>query len=225
MDANSILSYVVAGGWERGVNIFAVTAIMLLFTVVMSISWVVRKLIMLGTRYMGARGETAGRQLNSAIKYISVVGAAFYSLSLMGVHTSTLLASAGILSAVIGFGAKPICRKAENVPQMKLLGSGRAMMNGGEVTGSRGASFNEPTPYGMVEVKRGYLKTGVENNDSLWGANVPTKEISVDGFWMDQSEVTNAMYRQFVEWVRDSIIRERLAGRFNRLIKPRTRRQ
>ena len=106
MDANSILSYVVAGGWERGVNIFAVTAIMLLFTVVMSISWVVRKLIMLGTRYMGARGETAGRQLNSAIKYISVVGAAFYSLSLMGVHTSTLLASAGILSAVIGFGAQ-----------------------------------------------------------------------------------------------------------------------
>ena len=91
------------------------------------------------------------------------------------------------------------------------MGSGRAMMNGGEVTGSRGASFNEPTPYGMVEVKRGYLKTGVENNDSLWGANVPTKEISVNGFWMDQSEVTNAMYRQFVEWVRDSIIRERLA--------------
>lgn len=106
MDANSILSYVVAGGWERGVNIFAVTAIMLLFTVVLSISWVVRQLIMLATRYMGARGETAGRQLNSAIKYISVVGAAFYSLSLMGVHTSTLLASAGILSAVIGFGAQ-----------------------------------------------------------------------------------------------------------------------
>ena len=28
---------------------------------------------------------------------------------------------------------------------------------------------------------------------------------------MDQTEVTNSMYRQFVEWVRDSIIRERLA--------------
>ena len=91
------------------------------------------------------------------------------------------------------------------------MGSGRAMMNGGEVTGSRGASFNEPTPYGMVEVKRGYLKTGVENNDSLWGANVPTKEISVVAFSLKQKKVTNAMYRQFVEWVRDSIIRERLA--------------
>lgn len=90
-------------------------------------------------------------------------------------------------------------------------GSSRAMMSGGEVTGSRATSFNEPTPYGMVEVKRGFLKVGLEKNDSLWGTVTPTKENSVDGFWMDQSEVTNSMYRQFVEWVRDSIIRERLA--------------
>lgn len=86
------------------------------------------------------------------------------------------------------------------------MGSGRAMMSGGEVTGARGASFNEPTPYGMVEVKRGYLKVGLEKNDSLWGTVTPQKDISVDGFWMDQTEVTNGMYRQFVEWVRDSII-------------------
>ncbi len=91
------------------------------------------------------------------------------------------------------------------------MGSSRAMQNGGEVTGSRASAFNEPTPYGMVEVKRGYLKVGLENNDSLWGTVTPSKDISVDGFWMDQTEVTNSMYRQFVEWVRDSIIRERLA--------------
>ena len=91
------------------------------------------------------------------------------------------------------------------------MGSSKAMMSGGEVTGSRAASFTEPTPYGMVEIKRGYLKVGLEQNDSLWGTVTPQKDISVDGFWMDQSEVTNSMYRQFVEWVRDSIIRERLA--------------
>lgn len=91
------------------------------------------------------------------------------------------------------------------------FGGGRAMSNGGEVTGSRGVAFNEPVPYGMVEVKRGYLKVGVGENDSLWGTVTPEREISVDGFWMDETEVTNSMYRQFVEWVRDSIIRERLA--------------
>lgn len=91
------------------------------------------------------------------------------------------------------------------------MGSSNAMSNGGEVTGQRASSTMEPTPYGMVEVKRGFLKVGLSDNDSLWGTVVPVKEISVDGFWMDQTEVTNSMYRQFVEWVRDSIIRERLA--------------
>lgn len=94
---------------------------------------------------------------------------------------------------------------------VSCMGSSRAMMSGGEVTGSRASSFTEPTPYGMVEVKRGYLKVGLQKNDSLWGIVSPQKDISVDGFWMDQTEVTNSMYRQFVEWVRDSIIRERLA--------------
>ncbi len=91
------------------------------------------------------------------------------------------------------------------------VGNGRAMMSGGEVTGQRGSTMMEPTPYGMVDVKRGFLKVGLEEHDSLWGTVIPQKEISVDGFWMDQTEVTNSMYRQFVEWVRDSIIRERLA--------------
>lgn len=91
------------------------------------------------------------------------------------------------------------------------MGNSRAMSSGGEVTGRRGSTFTEPVPYGMVEIKRGFLKVGLSETDSLWGTVVPEKEISVDGFWMDQTEVTNSMYRQFVEWVRDSIVRERLA--------------
>jgi len=82
---------------------------------------------------------------------------------------------------------------------------------GGEVTGVSASSVSEPAPYGMVLVKRGSLKMGTEKTDSLWGKQMPSREISVDAFWMDEKEVTNAMYRQFVYWVRDSIIRERLA--------------
>ena len=84
-------------------------------------------------------------------------------------------------------------------------------MNGGEVTGVSGSALAEPAPYGMVLVNRGSLKMGTENTDSLWGKSVPVREISIDAFWMDEHEVTNSMYRQFVMWVRDSIIRERLA--------------
>ena len=82
---------------------------------------------------------------------------------------------------------------------------------GGEVTGVSGKTFSEPTPYGMTLVKRGFLKMGIEKEDSLWGKETPVKEISVDGFWMDETEVTNSQYKQFVMWVRDSILRMRLA--------------
>ncbi len=89
-------------------------------------------------------------------------------------------------------------------------GKGSAAI-GGEVTGVGGTSFAEPVPYGMVLVKRGSLKMGTEKADSLWGKQMPSREISVDAFWMDEMEVSNSKYRQFVFWVRDSIIRERLA--------------
>ena len=91
------------------------------------------------------------------------------------------------------------------------FGSKLASQDGGEVTGAGGRSFTEPTPYGMTLVKRGHLKMGMETKDSLWGRKTPLRDISVDGFWMDETEVTNSKYRQFVNYVRDSILRERLA--------------
>ena len=89
--------------------------------------------------------------------------------------------------------------------------SGGRSSAGGEVTGVGGTSWAEPTPYGMVLVDRGSMKVGVAKDDSLWNLKADARGISVDGFWMDETEITNSQYKQFVFWVRDSIIRERLA--------------
>lgn len=91
------------------------------------------------------------------------------------------------------------------------FGGRETSASGGELTGASGRAFAEPAPYGMVLVKRGHLRMGIENTDSLWGRQTPVRDISVEGFWMDDTEITNAEYRQFVTYVRDSIIRERLA--------------
>lgn len=53
---------------------------------------------------------------------------------------------------------------------------------------------------------------GPADSDSLWDIKANPKGVSVDNFWMDETEITNSKYRQFVYWVRDSIIRERLAS-------------
>lgn len=89
--------------------------------------------------------------------------------------------------------------------------TGSASSAGGEVTGISGSSWAEPTPYGMVLVDRGSMKVGPAEADSLWNLEASARGISVDGFWMDETEITNGKYKQFVFWVRDSIIRERLA--------------
>lgn len=81
---------------------------------------------------------------------------------------------------------------------------------GGEVTGVRNATWSEPAPYGMILIDRGSIAMGPAEYDSLWHVGGNPRGISVDAFWMDETEVTNSKYRQFVYWVRDSIIRERL---------------
>lgn len=82
---------------------------------------------------------------------------------------------------------------------------------GGEVTGVGGSYWAEPTPYGMVLVSRGSMEVGPQMADSAWNLRADNRGMSVESFWMDETEITNSKYKQFVFWVRDSIIRERLA--------------
>ena len=83
--------------------------------------------------------------------------------------------------------------------------------SGGELVGVRAMARGEPTPYGMVLVERGSFTVGSSEEDSIWGTPKNDKPISVESFWMDETEITNGKYKQFLFWVRDSIIRERLA--------------
>jgi gliding motility-associated lipoprotein GldK len=61
------------------------------------------------------------------------------------------------------------------------------------------------TPYGMVYIPSGQLHVGQSDQD-IFNTHVQRpKSISIAGFFMDDTEITNNEYRQFVYWVRDSI--------------------
>ena len=84
----------------------------------------------------------------------------------------------------------------------------------GELTGVSGrGKFFEQRPYGMQFVHRGTFNLG-PNDQDVTSSNTPSKTVSVDAFWMDDTEITNNEYRQFVQWVRDSIARTLLADQF-----------
>lgn len=56
-------------------------------------------------------------------------------------------------------------------------------------------------PYGMVYVPSGTLHVGPSDQDIANTFVQRPKEISIQGFYMDDTEVTNNEYRQFVKWV------------------------
>ena len=60
-------------------------------------------------------------------------------------------------------------------------------------------------PYGMVYVPSGTLHIGPGYQDVSRTLVQRPKAISITGFYMDDTEITNNEYRQFVYWVRDSI--------------------
>ncbi len=52
---------------------------------------------------------------------------------------------------------------------------------------------------------------GKSEEDQAKILNAPTKTVTVRSFYMDDTEITNSEYRQFVEWVKDSVARTKLA--------------
>lgn len=71
-------------------------------------------------------------------------------------------------------------------------------------------SWYPAQPYGMVYIPQGSYNMGNSDQDVPYSLISPTKTVSVPSFWMDQTEITNNEYRQFIHWVRDSILRYRL---------------
>jgi formylglycine-generating enzyme len=82
----------------------------------------------------------------------------------------------------------------------------------GELEGVQGRpkAYTEGDPYGMVFVPQGSYNMGANDQDAAWAQSSVTKTVTVDPFWMDETEITNNEYRQFVFWVRDSIMRRML---------------
>jgi gliding motility-associated lipoprotein GldK len=81
----------------------------------------------------------------------------------------------------------------------------------GELVGVKGKKWHPEKPYGMTLVPGGAFIMGKSDDDLANIQDAPTKTVTVTSFYMDETEITNNEYRQFVNWVKDSIIKTRLA--------------
>jgi len=65
--------------------------------------------------------------------------------------------------------------------------------------------WNPSDPYGMVYIPQGSFLMGPSDQDVPFQNVSQSKTVSVGAFYMDETEITNNEYRQFTNYVRDSL--------------------
>jgi formylglycine-generating enzyme len=85
-------------------------------------------------------------------------------------------------------------------------GKSKGLANDGQLHGVAPSSrYILPKPPGMVYIPPGTFHMGPSDEDINYTFTARNKQVSISGFWMDATEITNNEYRQFTNWVRDSI--------------------
>ncbi|MBQ2171246.1 MAG: SUMF1/EgtB/PvdO family nonheme iron enzyme [Paludibacteraceae bacterium] len=97
------------------------------------------------------------------------------------------------LTKILPLAALLLAFVACNKPAGELVGAGNS------------GNFKEANPYGMIFIKKGSFMMGANTQSAIFGQEDNQLMATVEAFWMDETEITNDEYKQFVNWVRDSI--------------------
>ena len=89
--------------------------------------------------------------------------------------------------------------------------------NRGELIGVKQKKYFSEKPYGMTLIEGGSYIMGKSDEDVAQLLNAPARTVTVPSFYMDETEITNSEYRQFVYWVKDSIALAMLARKADEL--------
>ncbi len=96
-----------------------------------------------------------------------------------------------------------------------LLAFGLSACNkpAGELVGAYTTGpMGDVDPYGMRFIRKGAFLMGPNEQSAIFAQSDNNVMVTVHAFWMDETEITNSEYRQFVNWVRDSLAYMALIG-------------
>lgn len=105
---NTILSYILSGEWPRGINVFSVSAVLILLTVAVTALVLIRAVLNLLARVLTARAETLCHLIRSCVEYGGVIAILYLAFGYLGMDVKSLMASVGFLTLIIGFGTKSL---------------------------------------------------------------------------------------------------------------------
>jgi formylglycine-generating enzyme len=125
-------------------------------------------------------------------------------MALQGIHLVKNFKKVGFLK---GGSMKRLMYFSIGVILLSGCGGGAS----GDLTGVLGRpDWYQNDPFGTVYIPAGSYNMGASDQDVPWSHTTRSKTVSIFAYYMDQTEISNNEYRQFVHWVRDSIARRKL---------------
>jgi len=101
---------------------------------------------------------------------------------------------------------KKICLTVSTLAVLMLAASCGKKGGSGQLIGDQSRmNYHAPTPVGMVYVPTGSFKMGASDEDIRGRNDATIHTVQINGFYMDATEISNQEYRQFTNYVRDSI--------------------
>ena len=98
--------YVFSGEWSHGVHLFSIWAALFILAVTAFCLFIVRTVLNRVDSRLSLQARTVARLVHSLISYVAGFFLIFFILSIFGVDTTALVASAGIISIAAGMGAQ-----------------------------------------------------------------------------------------------------------------------
>ena len=98
--------YVFSGNWSKGLHLYSIWAALFIVVATSCCVLLVRSVLNALEKRLSTRGRTVTRLAGSLIGYAAVFFLIFSILSVFGVDTKVLLASAGIVSIAVGMGSQ-----------------------------------------------------------------------------------------------------------------------
>lgn len=105
---NSVLGFIISGHWDRGFNLFALTAVVGMAATALMAVLILKLSTQLICMSLGTKGETILRLLINLAEYIILFTVIYYTFLYFGIDTNGLLGAMGFVALAVSLGARDI---------------------------------------------------------------------------------------------------------------------
>ncbi|MGX8703160.1 MAG: mechanosensitive ion channel family protein, partial [bacterium] len=103
---NSVYYYIASGNWEKGLNLFSLSATMILLGEILLAVILIRLLLTIISNFVGSKGKTICRLIRSLSMYVALFAFLIIACTYFGISMTVIIAAIGTLGISVSLGAQ-----------------------------------------------------------------------------------------------------------------------